>query len=68
MFSWTNHIETTKIFSVQSSPICQFSNNDGIWLVWYFLNKIVMNETFSVIFHLPDYKTIGNTMQHQKSH
>ena len=41
---------------------------DGIWLVWYFLNTIVTNETFSVIFHLPDYKTINNTMQHQKSH
>jgi len=29
---------------------------------------IVTNQTFSVIFHLPDYKAISNTMQHQKSH
>jgi len=27
-----------------------------------------MDKTFSVIFHLPDYKAISNTMQHQKSH
>jgi len=35
---------------------------------WYFLNTIVRNETFFVIFHLPDYKAISNTMQYQKSH
>jgi len=29
------------------------------------LDTIVTNET-SVIFHLPDYKTISATMQHQK--
>ena len=29
---------------------------------------IVKNETFSVIFHPPDYKAISNTMQHQKSY
>jgi len=36
----------------------------------FFKNTIVtiMNETFSVLFHLPDYKAISNTMQHQKSH
>jgi len=44
------------------------SFDDGIWLAWYFLNTIVTNETFSVIFHLPDYEAISNTMQHQKSH
>jgi len=44
------------------------SFDDGIWLAWYFLNTIVTNESFSVIFHLPDYKAINNTMQHQKSH
>jgi len=44
------------------------SFDDGIWLAWYFINTIVTNETFSVIFHLPDYKAIGNTMQHHKSH
>jgi len=33
-----------------------------------FLNTIVTNEAFSVIFHLPDCKAISNTMQHQKSH
>jgi len=32
-----------------------------------FFNMIVTNET-SVIFHLPDYKAISNTKQHQKSH
>jgi len=37
------------------------SFEDGIWLAWYFLNTIVTNETFSVIFHLPDYKAISNT-------
>jgi len=42
--------------------------DDGIWLAWYFLNTSVTNETFSVIFHLPDYKAISNTMQHQKLH
>jgi len=26
------------------------------------------NKTFSVIFNLPGYKAISNTMQHQKSH
>jgi len=31
------------------------------------VNTIVMNETFSIIFHLPHYKVISNTMQHQKS-
>jgi len=30
------------------------------------LDIFVKNETFSVIFHLPDYKAISNTMQHQK--
>ena len=44
------------------------SFDDGIWLAWYFLNTIVTNETFSVIFHLPDYKDISNTMQQPKSH
>jgi len=44
------------------------SFDDGIWLACYFLNTIVTNETFSVIFHLPHYKAISNTMQHQKSH
>jgi len=44
------------------------SVDDSIWLVWYFLNTIATNETFSIIFHLPDYKTINNIMQHQKSH
>ena len=44
------------------------SFGDGIWLTWYFLNMIVMNETFSVIVHQPDYKAISNTMQHPKSH
>ena len=44
------------------------SFDDGIWLAWYFLNTIVTNETFSVIFHLPDYKDISNTMQPPKSH
>jgi len=33
-----------------------------------FFNAIATNETFSVIFHLPDYKAISNNMQHQKSH
>jgi len=33
-----------------------------------FLNTTITNETFFVIFHLPDYKPISNTMQHQKSH
>jgi len=28
---------------------------------WYFLNTIVTNETFSVIFHLPHYKVIHST-------
>jgi len=28
------------------------------------LDIFVKNETFSVIFHLPDYKAISNTMQH----
>jgi len=28
----------------------------------------VTNETFSVNLHLPEYKVISNTMQHQKSH
>ena len=42
------------------------SFDDGIWLAWYFLNTIVTNETFSVIFQLPDYKAISNTIQHQK--
>jgi len=36
--------------------------------LYIFLNTIVTNETFSVIYHLPDYKAISNTMQHQKSH
>ena len=44
------------------------SSDDGIWLSWYFLNTIVTNEAFSVIFHLADHKPINNTMQHQKSH
>jgi len=35
--------------------------DDGIWLASYFLNTIVTNKTFSVIFHLPDYKVISNT-------
>jgi len=37
------------------------SFDDGIWLVWYFLDTIVTNETFSIIFHLPDYKAISST-------
>ena len=40
--------------------------DDGIWLHWYFLNTIVKNGTFSVIFHLPDYRVISNTMQYKK--
>jgi len=44
------------------------SFDDGIWLVWCFFNTIVTNETFSVIFHLPDYKASNNSMQHRKSH
>jgi len=36
------------------------SFDDGIWLTWYFLNTIVGNEIFSVIFHLLDYKAISN--------
>jgi len=40
------------------------SFHGGIWLAWYFLNTTVTNESFSVIFHLPDYKAINNTMQH----
>jgi len=43
------------------------SFDNGIWFAWYFLNTIVTNETFSVIFHLPDCKAISNTMQHQES-
>jgi len=39
------------------------SFDDGVWLAWYILNTIVTNETFPVIFHLPDYKAINNTMQ-----
>jgi len=44
------------------------SFDGGIWLAWYFLNTIVTNESFSVIFHLPHYNVISNSMQHQKSH
>jgi len=34
-----------------------------------FLNTVVPNKTFSVIFHLlPDYKAISNTTQHEKLH
>ena len=40
------------------------SFDDGIWLAWYFVNTIDTNETFSVIFHLPDCKAISNTTQH----
>jgi len=43
------------------------SFDDGIWLAWYLFNTIITNET-SVIFHLQEYKAIGKTMQHQKSH
>ena len=43
------------------------SFDDGVWLAWYFLSTIVTNET-AVIFHLPEYKIVSNTMQHQKSH
>jgi len=44
------------------------SFDDGVWLAWYFLNTIVTSETFPLNFHLPDYKAISNTMQHQKIH
>jgi len=41
---------------------CSF--DDGIWLAC----TIVTNQTFSVIFHLPDSKAISNNTQHQKPH
>jgi len=32
-----------------------------------FLTRLLRMKIFSVIIHLPDYKTVSNTMQHQKS-
>ena len=71
---WTRRLDTIPIevhlsqgLGTYGSRVRCGSFNDGMWFTSCFLNMIVMNETFSVFFHLPDYKAISNTMQHQKS-